>query len=121
MTTRRGSLPEELLARLSAAAHAAASSAERANEASGESERLRRRSALLRRFVHRVLEDRERLPVRCAWCGRIDVAGEFVAPEEFLDADLPERLRQRATHGICPACHERVQRDADRARGGAEV
>ena len=49
------------------------------------------------------LADSDRLVLRCAWCGRIELDGDFTAA-----AGMPRRepplLRERATHGICPDC-----------------
>jgi hypothetical protein len=39
----------------------------------------------------------------------VEVEGEYVDPADFLEGDLPERLRERSTHGICPDCLARVQ------------
>lgn len=50
--------------------------------------------------------------VRCAWCGRIEIAGRFVAPLARLGLVLPSRLADRATHSICPDCLERTNRAA---------
>jgi hypothetical protein len=98
----RGSLIEELLER----ARAAHADAQRQNEV----------ARLLVRFVRQFREDRSALAVRCAWCGRIKVGDDFIAPEQFLDGDLPERLKQRATHGICPDCLRRESEAAEDAR-----
>lgn len=84
-----------------------------------ESARLRQRSRLLLRF----LADPTALPVHCAWCRRIQLDGEFVAPEEFLRGDFLERLRRRASHTICPDCLavELKAADALRAARGGRV
>ena len=37
------------------------------------------------------------LLLRCAWCGRVQQEGEWIAPQGDLDPDL-------LTHGICPEC-----------------
>lgn len=117
MPPSRKSMIDALLVRAGEAARAAAASTDRSAEASGTAERLHRRTRLLRDFVRRGREDRARLLRRCAWCGRVQVGGdEFVAPEEFLDGELPERDRERATHSICPDCLDREQRNADTTR-----
>jgi hypothetical protein len=103
-------LDDELVSRIREAAHALDVGVARSSGAVEESQRVRRRSELLRGFLDRVRADPTYLPRHCSWCGRIEVDGEFVAPEEFLSGDLPERLRVRATHGICPDCLEAVQR-----------
>jgi hypothetical protein len=84
-----------------------------------ESARLRHRSRLLRRF----LADPTALPVHCAWCRRIQLDGEFVAPEKFLRGDFLERLRRHASHTICPDCLavELKAADALRAARGGRV
>ena len=40
---------------------------------------------------------RHELLLRCAWCGRVRLEGEWVTPDGALDPD-------RMTHGICPEC-----------------
>lgn len=93
------------------AAHDARAAGERGRDASQDAAVLQRRARLLREFVAHARRDRGFLPRRCAWCGRVEVDGEFVDPAEFLDGDLPARLRDRSTHGICPDCFARVQAD----------
>lgn len=97
----------ELLARAADAARAAEAGGRQAAALRPEAERSRRRSRLLRALIRQVQTDPHHLPLHCAWCERIEIAGEFVLPEEFLYGDLPSRLRERATHGICPDCFER--------------
>jgi hypothetical protein len=109
-------LVEELAERMRAAARDALAARQRGGSAAGEAAALQRRARLLREFVGRTRRDPSFLPRRCAWCHRIEVEGEYVDPNEFLEDDLPERLRERATHGICPECLERVQREADELR-----
>ncbi len=41
----------------------------------------------------------------CSWCKKVKRGGEWVKP----DTDLTEQELAVATHGICPACAERVQ------------
>jgi len=43
----------------------------------------------------------------CAWCRRTECEGEWVATELFL----AQRLDTHTTHGICPACTQKVRRD----------
>jgi hypothetical protein len=73
--------------------------------------------------LRRFLADPTALPVHCAWCRRIQLDGEFIAPEEFLRGDLLERLRRRSTHTICPDClvAELSAADALRAARGGRV
>jgi len=95
------------------AQEAAADAEARAREAAvtvAEAQELRRRSLLLRTLVHRLQDDPQHLPRHCAWCGRIEIAGTYVESSTFLQGDLPARLRQRATHGICPDCMARQAR-----------
>ncbi len=54
--------------------------------------------------------------MRCAWCNRIKLGDRFVDAEAHLAGDVPERLRERTTHGICPACLERESADAEAHR-----
>ena len=89
---------------------------ERARLAHEAAAQQRARAEILTAFVGRFRENRDELPLRCAWCGRVEIDGRFVAPEEFLSGDLPERLRERSSHGICPECFERTSREADETR-----
>lgn len=43
------------------------------------------------------------LPLRCAWCGRFEINGEFQQVPAFLQGE-PALLREHSTHGICPGC-----------------
>lgn len=67
----------------------------------------KRRTLLLTEFVRRGSRHSDDLPMRCAWCGRLSLAGEFVEPTEFLAHGVPEAIDDRSTHGICPDCFER--------------
>lgn len=46
----------------------------------------------------------------CGWCKRVDVDGQWLEVEEAMAAlQLLERLvPPPITHGICPACHDRM-------------
>jgi hypothetical protein len=81
-----------------------------------ETERVGERARLLRMFVSYYRAHPDALPVRCAWCGRVSIAGRFVLPEEFVSGDLPQRVRAKATHGICPDCLERENEKARTVR-----
>ena len=110
------SLVAALMERAEAAAEAARETQSRAAGGAVEAERLRERARILRAFVARVRREPTWLPLRCAWCGRIQVEDDFVDVDASLDGDLPERLRERSTHGICPDCLEREQEFAERIR-----
>lgn len=71
------------------------------HEPSGEELRL---IDLLARFG-----DVERLPLRCAWCRRIEIDGRFVDIPTVPERE-PDLLRERATHGICADCLDRELR-----------
>jgi len=88
------SLVGDLLRRLRHRRRAVAGDA----EAAAAAQRARR----LDGFLHPLAQ--EPLVVRCAWCDRICVAGVWVPPT----GDLTPRLGERATHGICPDCLERL-------------
>jgi hypothetical protein len=109
-------LIDDLIARIDAATSDAASNAARAESSGREADVARRRSQLLREFVTYFREHRTELPLRCAWCGRIRIGRRWAAPEDFLDGDLPVRIRERATHGICDDCFERENAAAAAAR-----
>lgn len=53
--------------------------------------------------------DVERLPLRCAWCRRIEIDGSFVDIPTVPERE-PDLLRERATHGICADCLDRELR-----------
>jgi hypothetical protein len=82
-----------------------------------ETERVGERTRLLRTFVSYYRAHPDALPVRCAWCGRISIGGRFVLPEEFVSGELPQRLREKATHGICPDC---LEHENEKARLGRQ-
>ena len=63
--------------------------------------------------------DPEHLALRCAWCGRIEVDGDFLGAAKALQRE-PALLRERATHGICPDCLVR-ELDAEAAARAAEA
>jgi hypothetical protein len=50
-----------------------------------------------------VMAEPPRLMTRCAWCGRIRLAGLWVRVEELPGFFPRPRLRQ-VTHGICESC-----------------
>lgn len=90
--------PEELAAALRRRMRQAIAEAERAVERSeslGAARRLVRERALLK---------------RCAWCGRVSF-GHGWQPLEELPGFVPARVRERATHGICPTCFGELERD----------
>jgi hypothetical protein len=55
---------------------------------------------------------------RCAWCDRFEIGGEWLALDAVGSGEqhLTSTLRERATHGICPECFDRVQAEALRGR-----
>jgi predicted RNA-binding Zn-ribbon protein involved in translation (DUF1610 family) len=46
---------------------------------------------------------------RCSWCGRFEIAGEWLHLEAVGEGQqrIASSLLERATHGICPGCQER--------------
>jgi hypothetical protein len=52
----------------------------------------------------------ECLAKRCAWCGRLDLGDHWTPPDD-VPAFLPRAARNRVTHGICPDCLARLERD----------
>jgi hypothetical protein len=88
---------------MSAVAQGQAAAA-RAREARSSAHRAQRRAALLRAFVMASLH-RSGMIVRCAWCDRILVAGEYVHADDFLSGAIPKAISERrTTHSICPEC-----------------
>lgn len=61
---------------------------------------------LTRRFLDRLHHLEEFLRV-CAWCHRIGDAEAWVSIEAFFEG----KFETRTTHGICPACAERLRRE----------
>jgi hypothetical protein len=107
---------DRLVERALSAAEEAREATTRGGSVANEAIALKRRARLLREFVGRARRDPSFLPRRCAWCDRIEVEGRYVVPSEFLHGVLPQRLREHATHGICPECLAREQQRADEAR-----
>lgn len=60
--------------------------------------------------------------VHCAWCGRLQVGRGWLRLDAIGSGQtrIAKQLVRRSTHGICPDCFERVNRDAEanRAEGG---
>jgi hypothetical protein len=58
--------------------------------------------------------------LRCAWCDRLEVGGEWLRLEAIGRGQtrITEELVQRSTHGICPDCFGRVSRDVEAHRLG---
>ena len=103
--SRRGRVERvyrELLQRAEAAVATATAERERASE--------------LGAFVRALRRTDPAELVRCAWCGRVAAEGHWIDPHPFLHSGLRERLRQNASHGICPDCMDRVLSAADRER-----
>jgi hypothetical protein len=51
--------------------------------------------------------------LRCAWCERLEVGGEWLRLEAIGSGQtkITEELVRQSTHGICPDCFGRVSRD----------
>ena len=58
--------------------------------------------------------------LHCAWCGRLEVGGEWLRLEAIGSGQtrITEDLVRRSTHGICPDCFVRVSRDVEAHRWG---
>jgi hypothetical protein len=56
--------------------------------------------------------------VRCAWCGRLEVDGEWLNLEALRPSQemIVRRLRDDASHGICPVCFDDQMESASRQR-----
>lgn len=104
-------LPDDLLRQVGAA-RGREREAKRAS--AREAQRKLRRSNALRAFLQALRASLSRLVVRCAWCERLAVDGEWL-PDELRHTDLPEDLSFRTTHGICPACFAEVLARAPRS------
>ncbi len=62
---------------------------------------------LTRRFLNRLHRLEEFLRI-CAWCHKIGEGEQWVSIEAFFEG----KFDTRTTHGICPACAERLRREA---------
>jgi hypothetical protein len=56
-----------------------------------------------------LVRERRHLAKRCAWCGRMELGAHWTPPEE-LPAFLRREVRDRISHGICPDCLARLER-----------
>jgi hypothetical protein len=70
------------------------------------------------RHLAQLLRDAEagkRLLLHCAWCDRLKVGEEWLHLEALGSGQvrIHAAVVERATHGICPECLERVQREAE--------
>jgi len=88
----------------------------RAEEAVTEATRTQQRAAELSAFVRALRATSPAGLVRCAWCERVAAGEHWIDPYSLLQANLRERLRKNASHGICPDCFERVTAAAEQAR-----
>ena len=91
----------------------------RAEEAVAVATRTHQRASELSAFVRALRATSPGGLVRCAWCGLVAADEHWIDPYSLLQANLRERLRKNASHGICPDCFERVTAAAKRnARDG---
>src|SRR5262249_60916502 len=88
----------------------------RAHEAVAEATRAHRRAAELPAFVSALRATSPGELVRCAWCDRVAAGEYWIDPYPLLGANLRERLRKSASHGVCPDCFERVVTESERQR-----
>jgi hypothetical protein len=91
---------------------------EQANSLIVDARRARELASLLRRAHQGEIVLR-----RCAWCGRLAVADEWLHLEAIGEGQqrIATSLFERATAGICPECFRRESDDAEahRAERGA--
>jgi len=88
----------------------------RAQEAVAEATSAHRRATELRAFVSALRATSPGELVRCAWCDRVAAGEYWIDPYPLLGANLRERLRKGASHGVCPDCFERVTTESKRQR-----
>ena len=91
----------------------------RAQEAVAEATSANRRAAELCAFVSALSATSPGELVRCAWCDRVAAGEYWIDPYRLLGANLRERLRRGASHGVCPDCFERVMSESERHRAGS--
>jgi len=72
----------------------------------------------LRAFVRALEKTEPARIVLCAWCSRVVGGEHWIDPAPLLEPAQRERLRNNATHGICPDCYYRknAAAKAERAR-----
>ncbi|HET7568084.1 MAG TPA: hypothetical protein VFJ91_08850 [Gaiellaceae bacterium] len=80
----------------------------RVRQAIAEAEHAVERSEALA-AARRLVRERALLK-RCAWCGRVSFGGGWQGDGD-LPGFVPERVREEATHGICPRCFGELERD----------
>src|SRR5262249_16895925 len=90
--------------------------AARRPEARGRARGAGRRAAELSAFVSALRATSPGELVRCAWCDRVAAGEYWIDPYPLLGANLRERLRKSASHGVCPDCFERVTSESERQR-----
>ena len=88
----------------------------RAQEAIAQATSEHRRASELTTFVQALRATRPAELVRCAWCGRVAAGKEWLDPSPLLGGNFRERLRDNASHGICPECFEQVSTEAEQER-----
>ena len=90
----------------------------RAREAAADVQAQRRGTAELGAFVRALRKTEPSQIVLCAWCGRVAAGEHWIDPAPLLEPAQRERLREKATHSICPDCFDRenAAAKAERAR-----
>jgi len=63
----------------------------------------------------RLMRDPAAMAKRCAWCGRLELAGGWRAPQR-APRFLVSTLESRATHTICPDCVRRLEESGQSRR-----
>jgi hypothetical protein len=88
---------------------------ERAAALGIDARRTRELSSLMRK-AHKG----EVLLRHCAWCGRLEVGGEWLRLEALGEGQrsIISAVIERSSHGICPDCFAKVSWEADTARAG---
>jgi hypothetical protein len=79
----------------------------RLRDAKARSETLVARSKVLA-SARALVRDPEKMLRRCAWCGRLQLGGQWVSEEEAPEF-VKRLLDDRATHGICRSCLSRLE------------
>ena len=86
---------------------------ERAAALGVDAQRMRELSSLPRRA-----HSGDVLLRHCAWCGRLEVGGEWLQLEALGERQrlITRALIEGSTHGICPECFSAVSAEADAGR-----
>jgi hypothetical protein len=85
----------------------------RVGRAMADAQRAVARSELLT-SASQVAHEPDAMVTRCAWCGRLALAGRWTRIEQ-APGFLAGLIARRGTHGICPDCMRRLESSGESA------